>query len=92
MKKIFKYNLLCIGSQTIDLPYSIEIISVIEQRGEIVVYGIIDTEDVKYPREFRVYGTGHPLDEDIEDFIFLDTVSTEKGILILHIFVAKSHR
>ena len=90
MKAIHKYSLQRIGSQLVNVPHEIEIVSILEQDNVIVVYGIVDSEDKKFPREFRVYGTGHPLDEDIEDFRFLGTVSTENGALMWHVFIDRS--
>lgn len=86
MKSIYKYKLKETNKQEIVIPSS-KILSVHSQREAIVVYALVDTDnskDTKY--EFRVYGTGHDVQEDIDDYNFLGTVKLADGYLMFHVF------
>lgn len=80
------------GSNIIELPKWSEIKSVIEQRGEIVVYAIVPSIVEEMQRHlFQVIGTGHNIPEDVLDYYkFLGTVSLRQGTLIFHIFHRRS--
>jgi len=53
----------------------------------MVIYAIVDIEqkdDSNY--EFVVYGTGHDINVNIEEYKFLDTVKMNNGLLMFHVF------
>ena len=37
-------------------------------------------------RNLRIYGTGHPMQEDVTYTKYLDTVMIDDGLLVFHIF------
>lgn len=85
MITIHKYPLEICDEQQISLPRGYEILSVIEQFGVPVIYAKIDTEETKIEDVWiRIFGTGHPIDEDY--YNYLGTISTKNGSLIWHIF------
>jgi hypothetical protein len=66
-KKIFKYVIPITDESELQLPAGAQILSVMEQRNEIVLYAIINTsvEVTKKVLVRRVVGTGHTVDFDL---------------------------
>lgn len=91
---IFKYPLEITDKQTIRVPAGGIPLSVIEQRGNVVLYALVPEDNdpgVTKDLEIRIVGTGCPITFDtVNDFPFLGTVSTEDGQLIWHVF-CKDH-
>ena len=89
MKNIYKYTIMPTNKQDLVIP-SDKILSANEQRGDIVVYAIRDErlEPINYT--FRIIGTGHPIDYDISEYTFLNTVKMHNGSLMFHVFYKKS--
>ena len=85
MERIFKYQLDIVDEQTLNLPYTAKILSVIEQHNKVVLYAAVDDEHEPHQRLIRIVGTGHPF-PDIEQCVYLGTVSTHDGHLIWHVF------
>jgi hypothetical protein len=84
VKTIHKYPLSLDVFQTVSVPG--KPISVIVQRGTIVVYALVDTDSESLQWEFVMCGTGQPTPENIDGLDFLGTVSLYDGSLILHVF------
>jgi predicted ABC-type ATPase len=96
--RIFKYiidpdKLDFNGSITLNLPRRAEIISAAEQRGDIVVYAVIDAKEKKID-EYLIWvvGTGHEIPEAVLDRSsckFLGTVSLQDGEFMFHVYWTK---
>lgn len=92
MQKVYKYTLSAKQEQEIRIPEGYKVIKFIsaeEQRGEIVVYALIDDVFNHYgPETFRFYviGTGHESFIDLKKCQFLGTVKLDKGYLMFHVF------
>jgi hypothetical protein len=89
MKKVYKYTLKAMEKQILEIP-SDTILSAESQKDDIVVYALVNTDNtvgIKY--EFRVYGTGHDIEDDIEKCVFVDTVKMYDGVLMFHVFYKK---
>lgn len=87
LKTIYKYTLEGKESNVIEMPLSTQIISVESQGDNIVVYGIVDTEEnatISY--DFRTYGTGLQINIDLNEYKFLSTVKLYNGSLMFHVF------
>ena len=85
MITIHKYPLEIVDEQQILLPRGYEILNVIEQNGIPVIYAKVDTQETKTKDVWiRIFGTGHPIDSDL--YNYLGTISTKGGDLIWHIF------
>ena len=88
MKTIWKYNLDTTDYQEIVIPLPAKILSVSNQKGQIVLYAEVDTES-KMLRDVAVWihGTGHEKKApDTTEFI--GTVKLMDGILMFHVYVA----
>lgn len=66
MKTIWKFPLRLIdGPQSVNIPEVASIMLVAEQDGGPCIWAIVDPEAQLAVRIFRVYGTGHPLGDDV---------------------------
>lgn len=84
MYTIYKYPLALTDKQVVEMQYPANILSVIEQSGEIVVYAIADREtSLTKEIAFYIAGTGSNID-DFFAFNFLGTVKV--GQFVWHVF------
>lgn len=84
MKTIWKYNLLRLGDQQIEMPKGAKPLSVAMQDGRLVLWSEVDTE--QYTTELvtvYIIGTGNPMPERPLRFIG----TAQDGLLVWHIFV-----
>ncbi|WP_336784121.1 DUF7352 domain-containing protein [Paenibacillus illinoisensis] len=88
MKRIFHYPLTTDGFQTIYMPIGSQILSVIMQQGVISLYAIVDETEILEPREFAVWGTGWVIEDELDHFRFISTLTHEAfgTSLVWHIF------
>lgn len=88
MKAIWKYHLSGLQTlsecQRVDMPKGAEIVSCQLQRGEIVVWAIVDDEHELESRYFFVIYTGLPLPGN--PYKYLSTLQLEDGDIVLHAF------
>lgn len=66
METIWKYKLL--PECEIELPAGSEILTIAAQDGDICMWVKHNLERTKLPRKFRVYGTGHEIDDSVSHF------------------------
>jgi hypothetical protein len=86
-KKIFEYVLSLKDESELQLPAGAQILSVMEQKNEIVLYAIVNTSvEVTKTISVRVVGTGHAVDFDLNEYGFVGTVSLHGGALMFHVF------
>lgn len=87
---VFKYVLNVDDVQTIKVEHLVKVLSVEEQRGEIVLYcAVSDTEDYyAHTKELEVLvvGTGHWREQNLGLWRFIGTVKLLEGDLMFHIF------
>ena len=99
MKRIYKYQLEITDQQIIEMPKGTELLSAQFQGKNLCVWALVspDYEVKKGVKQygFRIFGTGHEIDVEIEDpsensnegrFKFLATVQQFSGDLVWHIF------
>ena len=86
MNRIYKYPVECTPRQTLTLPRGAKPISAINQRNEIVVYAVVDTDEVEQDCfEIVVQPTGLSFD-DINAYQFLGSVALYEARYVFHIF------
>jgi len=89
-RRIFKYPLEIADRQIIKVPAGGIPLSIIEQRGDVVLYASVPEDndpEITKDLEIHIVGTGHIIAFDtVNDFKFLGTVSVEGGQLIWHVF------
>lgn len=85
MFNIYKYTLNAMDRQVFYIP-AVRILSVEEQREEIVMCALVDDQLPSAEYEILVLGTDNLIPEDIVDFTFLGTVKMYSGKLMFHVF------
>lgn len=87
MKTIYKYVLKATDVQTIELPLESQLLSAKEQRNDIVLYALVESDEER-SEEYQIlaYGTGHDITTNLSDYLFLDTVLLNNGSLAFHFF------
>lgn len=87
MKTVYKYPLEVKGAQKVSLPMGARILSVMNQREEIVLYAYVDPEQTE-TEDWHVFvlATGEPRGMHPEAE-FLGTVAMMDGSLMFHVFV-----
>ena len=91
MKTTWKFPLVMDDRQVIRMPKGAHVLSAQMQFERLCAWAVVDntvTEQVDV--EFRVAGTGHPLDDMDESWYFLSTVQMLDGGLVFHVFMRMS--
>jgi hypothetical protein len=83
---IYKYTILVCDEFVLNLPVGAKLLSVAEQKGEMVLYAMVIPELPLRPVKIRVVGTGKPIPDDMSEFKFLGTIKLYDGKLMFHIF------
>lgn len=87
MRTIHKYTIPFTDDFTIQLPDGAQPLRAMVQVGQPHLWAIVDPDRKKYPRHFRLIGTGHPIaEEDFSYLDFVDTIMLEGGALVFHLF------
>lgn len=90
IETIYKYTLEAKESTILELPLLAQIISATHQNGNIVIYAVVDTEQIETTSyDFRTYGTGHKIHVHLSEYQFLNTVNMYDGDLVFHVFHKK---
>lgn len=88
MNTIYKYPFEVTGVQGISMPFGAEILTVQTQRDQICLWALVDAEaPMVEEREFVVFGTGHPISDDLKDRLkYIGTTMTGNGSFVWHVF------
>ena len=87
MKRILKYTLDIVDHQELTLSENSKILSVKNQRDNIVLYALTD-ELTTCTYSIIMHGTGHTAD-DVIGAQFIGTVSLHNGSLVFHVFARR---
>ncbi len=88
VKSVWKYPLGINDEQTIEIPHGSELLSLMEQKDEPVLYYLVDPlETRKDTIHISMRGTGQLVGKEMtSSSIFLGTVNTHRGRLVWHIW------
>jgi hypothetical protein len=86
VKAIFKFPMPKRAGVPIQMPVGAQALSVQIQRGELVLWAIVDAaaDAATEPRTFDVFMTGEPLPARVGRFVA--TVQSPDGWLVFHVF------
>jgi hypothetical protein len=84
MRCVFKYEVPVEDHVTLELPCVHELLHFDNQKGDAVLWALVDPESAKIERHFRVAGTGHVIEET--NIRFIGTAQFHGGSLVLHLF------
>lgn len=83
MKQVWKFNLS--SGWSVDMPKGAKILSAAYQGADLCVWAMVDPEKtIKEKRRFAVFGTGHEIDYEDQELIFIDTAFVDD--LVFHVF------
>lgn len=90
MNLIYKY-VLDPRADKLEIKGLRSVLSVMEQNNEIVLYAQVDDEENSLATiGYRIYGTGHKIEEKIILYYrFLGTVSLAGGRLMFHVYTSR---
>ncbi len=86
MQTVYKFELRFVEEQTIELYQGYYCLEVAEQDGTLCLWALVDTELARVPMKIRIFGTGHPFQEGVNEYlIHLGTVVMSVGF-VWHVF------
>ena len=88
MTAVYKYDVILDDTFTLALPEGAEVLTVQMQHGIPRLWVRVDPTAPARPRQFRLAGTGHPI-EDADDWRYVGTVQLQGGVLVLHLFESR---
>lgn len=83
-KQIWKYQLLTIGINEIEMPKGAKILSLQMNNKIPCIWAIVNPNAEKEIRRFNIYGTGHNITED--DLKYIGTFQMHNDMLVFHLF------
>lgn len=84
-KTIWKYQFPIDDHITILMPHGAKVLAVQVQDRVPCIWALVDTRETKcVPYKFRLYGTGHPCESDLSNYI--GTFQMAGGKLVFHLF------
>lgn len=88
MKNIFKYQIPLVTRSVVRMPIGAKILDIQHQRGDIMMWAIVDESAELENVNFLVLGTGYGLPPDLEvsDTDYYHEKTIQMGILVWHIF------
>lgn len=85
MQVIYKYDLPISDYPVVEMPVGAIIMSIQSQNDGVFIWALIDKqEEGREYREFVVFGTGHPIEEDLDTLTYLESVMSNG--YVWHIF------
>ena len=86
MKTIWKYDIPLNDRFILKMPKDAFLLSVDNQNEAGCLWALVDPDEAMEDRNFRLYGTGHPIVEDYYALHFIGTFQQRGGLLIWHLF------
>lgn len=90
MLTVHKYPMIETGYSMVMMHDGAKVLKVQEQFGQLQLWALVDNGRPMVCNNFRIYGTGHPINEfDLNNQKYIDTVPMSSG-LVWHIFMEKT--
>ncbi len=89
MNVIYKYELKIEDAGVITTPLDSTLLKIAEQDGKLFAWLMVDTTEDNTEMHFRIYGTGHEIDDcccGFTDYNYFDSILMSNG-LVWHVFV-----
>jgi hypothetical protein len=85
MQKIYKYPLLIMDEQEVEMPMGAGIMSVQMQNGQPCLWALVDTGNTSERRKILIRGTGHAASSLGR---YISTFQMKDGAMVFHAFEA----
>lgn len=89
MKRIFKYELPVMETQLLTLPKNARVLSVANQRDNLVLWAAVDPQAKDVESHLITIGTTGNTLPDVQNTDFLGTVLFNNGSFVTHVFHKK---
>lgn len=86
MKTIWKYPLQVTDMQTLRIPKGARLLATQAQGGEPSIWAIVDPDAPKVERVIAMFGTGHPLPDQLDTNSYIGTFQLHGGAVVFHVF------
>jgi hypothetical protein len=86
MLKVFKYDVPIADSFKLTLPKHAKVLSFQAQRDRPQIWALVDPEEATMEREYRLAGTGHPIEDRENDLHYIGSCQIKDGFLVWHLF------
>ena len=86
MHTIYKYEIPMAGEFTIQMPEGAQVLDIQVQREAPMMWVLVDPEKPIKHRHFRMYGTGHPISDDIAVLYHHGSFQLQNGNFLGHVF------
>lgn len=83
MRTIYKYPLLILDEQEVEMPMGAGLMTVQMQNGQPCLWALVDTRNTVEKRKVLIRGTGHPADNVGR---YISTFQMKGGALVFHAF------
>ncbi|CAM0107421.1 hypothetical protein VPH234P10_0076 [Vibrio phage 234P10] len=90
-QSVWKYPLLVIDEQVIEVPEGAEPLKVEMQNGELCLWMLVDTDVSFCHKKVLVFGTGHRIEDPLDRSDYVDSFMMHGGALVFHVFVTENH-
>jgi hypothetical protein len=84
MRTIWKFPMKGLPGVSFEMPADARILHLEVQAGLPCFWALVDPSKPKVRRQFRIVGTGHPIDFPTDKFV--GTYLVEHGAFIFHVF------
>ena len=86
-QSIWKFPMDVNDKVKISMPKGAEILTVQTQHETPCIWALVDTENGKEERYFEIFGTGHPIPNDMGvERKYINTFQLKGGALVFHLF------
>ncbi len=86
MLKVFKYTIPTTDYFSLNLPQGAQILTVQTQYEIPNIWALVNPNNPKEERKFRLAGTGHPIEESNKNLIYIGTFQLVAGSFIGRLF------
>ena len=87
MQTVYKYPVPVVDYFTLRMPPGARVLTVQVQREQPQIWALVDA-NVSFTenRNFRLTGTGHPIQEEEDSLVWVGTFQLAQGGLVFHVF------
>lgn len=86
---VWKYKLELDGRVEIEMPTGAAILHAGVYKGQSYLWCLVLPDAELATRVFRIYQTGHPIEEEIIKLKYIDTIQVGDASLVCHVFEVK---
>lgn len=86
MLSIYKYGIEPKNEITIELPMGAKVLNIQMQHNVPQIWCLVDPSAEMEKRSFRLFGTGHEINESGENLLYINTFQMYEDNLVFHLF------